>query len=361
MAFTADEVAEINNDSLENYIDKGKVWAQNVANKPLLAAFNESAGRFSGGNENVSFAVKSGQGGGTLQGYYGNDQVSYYNPTGTKRARFPWKEHHIGITFTFTEAKIDGIEIVENGTDQNLSPVDGREMHALVNMIDEKQETMGEDYAYSLDDLLHKDGTADTKAIAGIQSIILASPAVGTTGTIGRPANSWWRNRAATAAYAAAGGQDAITSSTTNGGALIEFLEKEWLQLNKYRTGQTKIKIFAGSDWIAAYKKELRANGNYSMVGWNGKGNVDGGMDDPAFKGTAIVYDPTLDRLSLAKRAYVIDMGRTGLRLLYFNGKRMSKHNPARPYDRYVVYNGITTTAVLIAKQLNTSAVYDIA
>ena len=54
-------------------------------------------------------------------------------------------------------------------------------------------------------------------------------------------------------------------------------------------------------------------------------------------------------------------MGRTGVRLLYMDGNRMKKHNPARPYDRYVMYNGITMTGVMVAKQLNTSAVYDIA
>lgn len=360
MAFTADEIADINNGALENYIDKGTVWKQNVANKPMLAAFNESAGRFSGGNENVSFAVKSGQGGGSLQGYSGNDQVSYYNPTGIKRARFPWKEHHIGMTVTHTELKTDGIDITEETVNQSTSPVDGRETHALVNLLDEKMDTLGEDYAYGLDGLLHGDGSSDTKAIAGIASLILASPAVGTTGTIGRVANSWWRNRAATAAFAAAGGQDDISSASTGGGVLITFLEKEWLQLNKFRSGQTRMKIFAGSDWIAAYQSELRSNGSYSNIGWQGKGNADGGMDAPSFKGTPIIYDPTLDRLSLAKRAYFIDMGRTGVRLLYFNGKRMTKHNPARPFDRYVMYNGITMTGVLIAKQLNTSAVYDI-
>lgn len=361
MPFTADELANINNSVLETYIDKGKVWKQNIANKPMLDAFNAAAGKFAGGKEYVSFAVAAGQGGGSLAGYSGDDQVTYYNPTGTKRAKFPWKEHHIGITVTHTELKEDGIDVIEEGAEQSTSPMEGREEQALANLLDEKMEKLGEDYAYSLDRLVHGDGSTDAKAIAGIQSLILASPAVGTTGTIGRPSNSWWRNRAATAAYAAAGGQDAITSSTSNGGALIEFLEKEWLQLSKYRNGSTRYKIFAGSDWIAAYKKELRANGNYSMVGWQGKGNVDGGMDDPTFKGTPIVWDPTLDDLSLAKRCYVIDMGRTGVRLLYMNGQRMKRHHPARPYDRYVMYNGITMTGVLIAKQLNTSGVYDIA
>lgn len=359
MPFTIDELANINNSVLETYIDKGKVWKQNIANKPMLEAFNSAAGQFPGGKDYVSFAISAGQGGGSLAGYTGDDQVSYYNPTGTKRARFAWKEHHIGTKITHTELKIDGISVDESGADQSTSMQDGREAQALANLLDEKTEQLGEDYAYSLDRLVHGDGTSDSKALAGIQSIILASPAVGSTGNVSRVANSWWRNRAATAAFASAGGQDRITSATTNGGALITFLEKEWPLLTKYKKGSTKHRIFAGNDWIQAYKAEIRANGYYSQTGFN-KG-ADGSFGDVAWKGIPIEWDPTLDDLSLSKRAYFIDMGRTGLRLLYMNGQRMKKHNPARPYDRYVMYNGITTTAVMIAKQLNTSAVYDIA
>lgn len=361
MAFTADELADINVAALENYIDKGKVWKQNVANKPMLQAFNSAAGKFSGGKENVSFAVKSGQGGGSLQGYTGDDQVAYYNPTGLKRARFPWKEHHIGMVVTHTELKIDGIDVVENDASQDTRAMSGREEHALANLLDEKNDTLGEDYAQSLDRLIHGDGSSDAKALAGIRSIILDVPNVGTTGGINRVTNTWWRNRAATAAFGAAGGQGAITANPANGGALIEFLEKEWLQLSKYRNGSTSYKLFAGSDFIAAYQRELRANGNYTMTGWQGQNNADGGMDAPKWKGNPIIWDPTLDDLGLSKRLYVLDVSRTGLRLLYMDGQRMKKHNPARPYDRYVMYNGITMTGVMIAKQLNTSAVYDIA
>jgi hypothetical protein len=42
--------------------------------------FNASAGKFSGGKTYVSFAVKAGQGGGTLTGYSGDDQL----PTTTR-------------------------------------------------------------------------------------------------------------------------------------------------------------------------------------------------------------------------------------------------------------------------------------
>jgi hypothetical protein len=355
MSFTADEIANINNAVLETFIDKGTVFKQFVANKPMLDAFNSAAGRFTGGKDNVSFAVKAGQGGGTLQGYTHDDQVGYYNPTGIKRARFPWKEHHIGMVVTHSELKVDGIDISSDSN--STSSMDGREEQALANLLEEKMDTLGEDYAASLDTLVHGDGTSDTKALAGIRSLILDNPATGTTGGIGRVANSWWRNRARTATAAAGN----ITSSTADGGALIAVLETEYRQLSRYKQGQTRWKMFAGSDFIDAYLKEIRANGNYSDIGFRQEGVVDGGMSQAKFKGIDIMYDPTLDSLSLAKRMYWLDMGRTGVRLLYMDGQRMKKHSPARPYDRYVMYNGITMTGVMIAKQLNTSGVYDIA
>lgn len=360
MSFTADEISNINNAALINYIDRGTVWKQHVANKPMLDAFNANAGKFSGGNDFVSFAVKAGQGGGSLVGYTGDDQVTYYNPATIKRAQFPWKEHHIGIVVTHTELKIDGIDVLETDADQATSEMSGREETALANLLDEKLDDLGEDYAYSLDTLLHGDGSSDAKALAGIKSIVLDVPNTGSTGGIGRVANTYWQNRAATAAYGAAGGQGAITSSATAGGALIQFMDKEVRQRNRYKNGGSKWMYFCGSDFIDAYKTELRSNGYYSQTGWDGS-NADGSMPDPRHGGLPLTYDPTMDLVGLNKRCYALDVGRSGVRLLYMDGQRMKKHNPARPYDRYVMYNGLTMTGVLIAKQLNTSGVYDIA
>lgn len=360
MAFTADEIANINNSTLETYIDKGTVWKQDVANKPMLDAFNRKAGKFVGGKEYVSFAVGSGYGGGALTGYTGDDQLSYYNPTGTKRAKFPWKEHFIGMVVTHTELKIDGIDVVESGTDQTTREMPGREAQALANLLDEKNEKLGADYTFSLDRYIHGDGSTDTKALAGIRSIILDVPNVGSTGGISRVANTWWQNRAATAAFGGAGGQGAITSSATGGGALIIFMDKEARARSKYKNGSTNVRYFCGADFIDAYKAELRANGQYSHTGWN-SGNADGSMPDPKHAGLPLEWDPTLDDLGLSKRCYAIDMGKTGVRLLYMDGQRMKKHNPARPFDRMVMYNGISMTGVMLAKQLNTSGVYDIA
>lgn len=360
MPFTADELANINASTLETYIDRGKVWKQDVANKPMLQAFNAKAGKFVGGKDYVSFAVGSGYGGGALAGYTGDDQLNYYNQTGTKRAKFPWKEHFIGMVVTHTELKIDGIDVIEDGSDQRTEEMSGREMQALANLFDEKNEKLGADYTFSLDRLIHADGTSDTKALAGIGAIILPIPNAGSTGTISRVANSWWQNRAATAAFAGVGGQGAITSAAANGGALITFMDKEARARSKYKNGSTDVRYFCGGDFIDAYKFELRANGQYSHTGWSDANN-DGSMPDPKHAGLPLQWDPTLDDLGLSKRCYAIDMGRTGVRLLYMDGQRMKKHNPARPYDRMTMYNGLSMTGVMVAKQLNTSGVYDIA
>ena len=62
MPFTADEIANINNSTLETFIEKGEVLAQNISNKPMLKAFDEARGSFVGGNTYVSVGVKTESG-----------------------------------------------------------------------------------------------------------------------------------------------------------------------------------------------------------------------------------------------------------------------------------------------------------
>lgn len=346
--------------ALETYLNKGKVFKQDIQNKPMLAAFQQRAGSFAGGKENVSFLVGSGYGGGTLQGFTGDDQLQHYNPTGSVRFRMPWKEHYIGMVVTQTELKYDGVDVVENGSDQRTREMTGREAQALANIFDEKNEKLGADYNFSLDRLIHSDGSSDVKALAGIKAFLFDAPASGMTGNISRVANTWWRNDAATAANASAGGQGAITSNTANGGALIEFMDTAARKRSKFANGQTNVQYFCGSAFIDAYRKELRANGTYTMNGWGGS-KPDGSMQDPNHAGLPLTWDPTMDDLGESKRCYAIDMGARGLKLLYMDGQKYKKHNPARPYDRMVMYNGISMTGVMVARQLNTSGVYDIA
>lgn len=364
MPFTAQELANIYNSALDFYLEKGKLTAQNIQDKPMLKAFESAAGTFSGGKGDVSIGIKTGQGGGSLAGYTHDDPVSYYNPTPAKRVNYSWKEMFMGLGFTHTELKHGGITVVENGADQSTSNKEGREQHVLAEILDEKLSAFEEDYQISKDSLIHGDGSGDAKSIAGIKAFILDSPALGATGGLNRTTNAWWRNRAATTAAQSAGtGFAPISSSSTGGGVLLTFLQNERRQLKRYASGTAmRHKCFAGSDFIAAMEAEIRANGNYSLSGYRDRRTNDGSMateEGVPFGSWNFVYDPTLDDLGLEKRAYIIDMA--SIKLLYMVGEKKKRCNPARPHDRFVMYQGVSDTAVMVAKRLRTSGVYDIA
>ena len=71
MAFTADEIANINNTSLERFVRKGKVAVQNVEQKPMLAAFDQTAD-----NRNVeAFTGEDIAGGAALDAAFGQGAV----------------------------------------------------------------------------------------------------------------------------------------------------------------------------------------------------------------------------------------------------------------------------------------------
>jgi hypothetical protein len=360
MAFTAGEVANIANGALDFYYNRGDTFKQSIQSKPMLKWAESSAKSFPGGKGNISLAIKGDYGAGGVNdkvtGYTHNDTVGFYTPANIKRANFPWREHHIGLTLTHTELKIDGISVTdEEGNGSSLSKHSDREVTVLVNLLQDKLEDFGEQYARSMNTLLWGDGTADPKALAGMRSIILAVPNAGTTGGLDRVANTWWRNRAATAAFAAAGGRGAITSATTSGGALLQFLQQEYRQLIRY--GGRPTKMLAGSDFITAMEVEMRANGNYSMSGFTG--SQDGSMGQMKFGGTTVEYDPTLDDLGLNKRLYWFDPRH--IFLMKMDGEWDHRFSPARPYAQFVMYKSMTHTGQLVAQQLNAAGVYDIA
>ena len=346
MAFTPEEVGNITNAALDWYEDRGKVNLQSIQKKPLLAAMDSKSKTFPGGKGNVSLAVK-GDYASTLQGFSTDDTVSYTNPAKVKRVNYPWKEHHIGITLTLTELHIDGISVVDSTTSSETTNHSERDLTALVDLLKDKVEDMNESYDRGMNNLLWGDGTADPKALAGITSMILNVPAVGTTGGLDRATYSWWRNRAALG----------IVSSPTNGGVLLQTMQAELRQLSRF-TDNSSIIWLAGSDFIAAMELELRANGNYSMTGYM-QGGTDGGMKALTFQGIDVTYDPTLDTLGKSKFAYLID--RNAIFLMYMSSEKKKKHAPARPAEKYVMYRAMTTVGVLAARRLNSSGVYSIA
>ncbi len=360
MAFTAGEINSIANASLDYYMYKGKTFAQTIQKRPLVGLMERKAKTFPGGKGNISIGIKGAYGAGGvndyLAGYTHNDTVNFYTPANILRANYPWREHHIGITLTHTELKIDGISVVdEEGNGTKTSEHTNREMHVLVGLLEDKLDDFGEQYSRSLNQLLWGDGTTDPKALAGIRSIIVPNPTTGTLGGLSRATYTWWRNRAATAAHAAAGGHGAITSTPSNGGALLTYLQGEFRQLVRY--GGRPDTFIAGSDFIAAMEAEFRGNGVYSQSGFSKP--QDGSVGELSFQNLPIQYDPTLDDLGLSKRAYIWDS--KTIYLMKMEDEWRHTFTPSRPVNQFVMYKSITSTGQLCAQQVNNSLVVDIA
>lgn len=353
MAFTAQEITNIFNSTLDYFFNRGDYFAQTLQARPFLDKMERGKKTFPGGKSDISLAVLGeygdGSGNDVVKGYSHNDAVSFFTPANMKRAAYPWKEHHIGLTFTHTEAKVDGISITsEFGESSNHSE---RDLVVLVDLINTKLESLSEQYSRSMNALLYGDGTADPKALSGLQSIILDDPSAGTTGGIDRAQNAWWRNRARTAAYAAGGGP--LKFNVADGGSMLQALSWEYRQLIRYG-GKPNFAV-CGSDFLDAMEKERRANAIYSTDGVTGSQDVS--IGSTKYLGTTFAYDPTLDDMGMSKRCYWIDTSK--IFLMAMDGEWRKQHSPARPADKFIVYKSITSTGQLVASQLNSSIVMD--
>jgi hypothetical protein len=356
--------------ALDYWLNRGTAFQEAIQEKPLLAMMEAKKKTFPGGKGNIIISVKGDYGntaapgtGDALVGYQLNDSVQYYTPANLMQAVYPWKEHHIGISLTHSELKSDGISVVDtNG--ETTSEHTGRDVTVLVGLLDDALQDLSERYAISLNNLMWGNGTADPKALAGMAALITDNPTTGTVAGIDRSAKTWWRNRAYTAAMGtavtgtpalAAWGGAPVASSATNGGALIQMLQREYRQLTRY--GGRPNTGLCGTDFLSALETELRANGNYSMQGFAAGKDI--AVGTISYMGTDFEYDPTLDALGYSKRAYWFD--NRDIYLVAMQDEWRHQHNPARPPDQYVLYRGITCTGQVCARRLNSALVIDIA
>jgi len=367
MAFTAGEVNNIAASSIDWYFKKGSLFEQAIQEKPLLSYMEGKKKTFPGGKGNISLGVRGEYGAAgvndSVVGYTHTDSVAFYTPATNQRANYPWREHHIGLTMTHTELKVDGISVVDtNG--EKTSEHTNREMHVLVGLLDTKLSDLAERYAKTMNALFWGDGVADAKAIAGLRHIISKNPSTGTVGGLARGTYSWWRNRARTTLFGAAvsgtpalaaHGGDKITSATANGGALLQALQVEQRQLIRY--GGKPTKAFCGSDFLGAMETEMRANGQYTQTGFTGARDVS--MGALSWAGTTFEYDPTLDDLSESKFCYWFDP--KAIFLMSMEDEWLHHHSPARPATQFVLYRSITATGQICASQMNSSIVLEIA
>lgn len=347
MPFTSQELAHIANLTLETYIEIGKIFSQSIQEKPLLNMLMRRKKTFPGGKDFISLAVK-GVYSGAWQGYTHDDQVSYYNPANSHRAKTPWKEMHIGIKFTGTELKMNGIHVVDT-SDGSTVQASADERIRLANILDDKLEDLDESGARSLNNMLWMDGTQDAKEIPGVTSWVVDNPAANITVLgINQADHPWWRNRA---------NLSIVLGSDPSTLAVIHTLRNEIRQLRRYG-GRPDIAL-AGSSFLDRLEKEAMAKGNFTMTGWQNGQAMRLGAAEPELNGVSFIYDPTLDDLGRDKRCYVLSS--RDILFMPMEGEDMKRHNPPREHDRYVYYRAITLTAGLLTRRRNGHGVYGFA
>jgi hypothetical protein len=347
MPFTAQELENIANSTLDFFVNRGKVEAQTLQDKPLLAKMRSLSKTFPGGKEYISGAVK-GEYTTTIQGFEHDDDVGYANPANTKRYNFPWKLIHSGIKFTMHELAKDGISIVDSTDGKSTSEHSGREMTAIANLLEEKFDDFTEGTDRGFNSMYWGDGTADPKLIPGIRSFILDDPTTNTVvGGIDQGVNTWWRNRASLS----------LASGTPSNLVVMTKLQNEWRQLRRY--GGRPNLVLCGSSWLDFMEQELRSKGNFTLEGWTSKKSTDGSVADISFKGVNFEYDPTLDDIGRQKYCYVLDT--RYIKPMVMEGEDMKKHFPARPENKYVFYRAMTYIGGLICNKRNAHGVYSIA
>jgi len=345
--FTPNELGTIAASVIDFHL-KSNAQVQNEQQRPFFKAMRAVQKTFPGGKELITGPVAEQSDNGFV-GYSGDDETAYTNSSPLKRWTYGWFELHDGISITHTELKHAGITVSESNAAQSTAMKSGSAAVRIVtSLLDEKMRDFKSRQERSYNLMLLRDGTQSPKVFAGVRAIVRDNPTVGIVGGIDSAVTTWWRNRARTAA---SGGVIATSTTTLNG---IRTLQSEMRQLRRY--GGMPNLALAGSGAIERLEAEVHARGSYTDSGW--AKDIDITLGDLVIRGVGVIkYDPTLDDEGLRDRLYLFDTRHICPYVM--EGEDMKRHAPARPENRYVMYQAVTWTGGFVADMLNCHGVYD--
>lgn len=338
------------NYQLETYA-KGDPIDQINKDRPFMKWLvdNSKPSIFSNGifNEKVRISNDS-----NYQNYSGDDQVTYNRKDTVRKAPFQHYEAHDGFNVNETDMANNGIILTD---DSQATPTEA-EATQIVNIMRENYETLKLGFQEAWDLEAHLDGTANPKAVPGLDALISTTPAVGVVGGIDASVATYWRNNAN------------LAINTGTAGTLTNAMETSWRACKTYG-GMEPNFIVCGSAFYDAYRKDANQMQNRQVM-YSGKGgvNADSSTDNVYFKGLLVVWDPTFDALDTilgaitypwAKRCYFLN--KNTLRLRPFKGRWMVMRKPSPMYDRYVHYFGLTADYGITVNKRNANAVLSIA
>lgn len=339
------ELAKI---SLDEYLRNIPV-DQIAIERPLLKKLMEGRKTFLGAKQNVTENVRKSYGS-NFDWAYGEAGVSFNKRNTTDQAAFPWRRAVDGLYIDYDRLFGNGIKVREG--ERGSYKLEQNEKVQLVNLLDEQMEVLKEGFLTKLDFELHRDGTQDPDAVAGLDALIPVNPAVGVIGGLDSATAIYWRNWADTG----------IQIGSV--GVLAQRMEFAWRRCIKH--GGSPNFILAGGAFIDAYRKEITVT---QMADAKSVKTLDAGVGSGVntglyFKGVEIIWDPQfeeLDALSTPtvpweKRCYFLNT-----KHLKYRDDDMDIVTPIRPHDVLAMYAMVNLRLALSVNKRNAQAVLGIA
>lgn len=352
MPISAPDLQALGKVSLDDYMRK-TVVDQIAVETPLLKKLMSKRKLFLGAKQNVTVNVRKSHDS-NFAWAYGDTAVGFNTRQTTDQAAFPWRRAVDGFYITHDTLFGNGIKVREG--DRGQFKLENEERVQLVHLLDEQMEAFRTGFMEKLSLELHRDGSASTDAVTGLDGLITTAPATGTVGGLDRATAAYWRNNASTA----------IASTTA--GELATAMELQWRKCIRSGGGGAPDFILAGSAFIDAYRtygiSGITQNTDAGAVKRLDAGVGSGVSTGLYFKGVEIVWDPqfeTLDTLDAPlipweKRCYFLNTKHIDLR-----DDDMDIVSPTRPHNVLALYQMINLRLALVLKKANAHSVLAIA
>jgi hypothetical protein len=282
---------------------------------------------------------------------YGDTARTFTKRDTAENAQFPWRVALDGLYLPWDMLFAAGIRVDPDPASKGKLQLAPNEKVILFNLLTEHMEALELGFIEKLDIELHRDGTASTDAVVGLDALISRTPAVGTVGGLDASTRTYWRNYSAGAVASA---------------SLISTMETAWRSC--IRNGGAPDFILAGSTFIDTYRSLLTLTQN-TEAGKPKQIDVSTGTGARTglfFKGVEIVWDPVfsvLDTLEAPlaanlweKRCYFINS-----KHLKYEDDGMEVYNPPSPHDTRATYASLDLRCAMKVNRRNGHAVIVVA
>lgn len=348
MPISSADLQELAKVSLDDYLRNIPV-DQIATERPFLKKLMEGRKTFLGAKTGVTENIRKGYGS-NFSWAYGEDAVNFNKRNTTEQVTFPWRRAVDGLYIDHDRLFGNGIKVREGNRGE--FKLEQNEKVQLVNILDEQMESLKEGFFKKLDFELHRNGSANTDAVTGLDALVSITPNTGTVGGLDRATATYWRNNAKTGI------------ATTTRGTLAGEMETAWRQSIKH--GGSPNFIIAGGDFIDAYRNEIVVTNNANA---NGVKTLDAGVGSGVntglyFKGVEIIWDPTFEDLDALetptvkwnKRCYFLNT-----KFLKMRDDSMDIVTPTRPHNILATYAMVNLRLALSMSRSNAHSVLAIA